>query len=52
MHILITGGKKCPSDGKQIFHDKWKVSPELAEARWAHKQARQRELDEVVDFLE
>lgn len=48
----FAGGKKCPSDGKQIFHDKWKVSPELAEARWAHKQARQRELDEVVDFLE
>ncbi|XP_067674988.1 uncharacterized protein [Haliotis asinina] len=46
------GGKKCPGCGCQIFHEKWKVSPELAEARWAHKQARQRELAEVVDFLE
>lgn len=44
-------GKFCPSCGKRIFHDKWKVSPELAEARWAHKQARQRELAEVTDFL-
>ncbi|KAL4232939.1 hypothetical protein ACF0H5_007627 [Mactra antiquata] len=44
-------GKFCPTCGKQIFHDKWKVSAELAEARWAHKQARQRELAEVTDFL-
>ncbi|XP_052811888.1 uncharacterized protein LOC128239326 [Mya arenaria] len=44
-------GKFCPDCGKQIFHDKWKVSPELAEARWAAKQARQRELAEVADFL-
>lgn len=44
-------GKFCPSCGKRIFHDKWKVTPELAEARWAHKQARQRELEEVSDFL-
>ncbi|CAD5115812.1 unnamed protein product [Dimorphilus gyrociliatus] len=47
----FTGGKKCPSCGSRIFHDKWRATPELAEARWAHKQARQRELDEVVDFL-
>ncbi|KAL5010314.1 hypothetical protein ScPMuIL_012619 [Solemya velum] len=48
----FTGGKKCPSCGKQIFHQKWRITPELAEARWAHKQARQRELEEVVDFLD
>ncbi|XP_069102290.1 uncharacterized protein [Argopecten irradians] len=45
-------GKMCPDCGKQIFHEKWKLSPQLAEARWAHKQARERELAEVMDFLE
>ncbi|KAI8505594.1 hypothetical protein Bbelb_167830 [Branchiostoma belcheri] len=46
------GGKKCPDCGNRIYHDKWKVTPELAEARWAHKEAKRRELDEVMDFLE
>ncbi|XP_064617730.1 LOW QUALITY PROTEIN: uncharacterized protein LOC135481891 [Liolophura sinensis] len=46
------GGKKCPSCEYRIFHHQWNVSPELAEARWAHKEARKRELDEVMDFLE
>lgn len=45
------GGKKCPACGKRIFHEKWKITPELAEARWAHKQARDRELEEVKDFM-
>jgi hypothetical protein len=45
------GGKKCMDCGKRIYHSKWTVSPELAEARWAHQEARRRELDEVVDFL-
>ncbi|KAH3724365.1 uncharacterized protein LOC127852309 [Dreissena polymorpha] len=44
-------GKFCPDCGKQIFHEKWRLPPELAEARWASKQARQRELAEVTDFL-
>merc|ERR1712062_320032 len=47
----FTGGKKCPACGKQIFHEKWKISAEVLENRWAHKQAKQRELEEVVDFL-
>ncbi|XP_034938099.1 uncharacterized protein [Chelonus insularis] len=46
------GGKKCPSCGKQVFHDKWGVSDKLAEDRWAHEQARARELAEVADFFE
>ena len=50
--ISPAGGKKCPACGKRIFHEKWKVTPELAEARWAHKEARNRELDEVTDFFE
>lgn len=45
-------GKVCSDCGSAIYHDKFKLSPQLMEARWAHKQARQRELDEVVDFLE
>lgn len=48
----FAGGKQCPSCGKQIFHDKWKVSSDVMETRWAHKQAKQRELEEVVDFME
>ncbi|ODM91455.1 E3 ubiquitin-protein ligase TRAIP [Orchesella cincta] len=40
------GGKKCPSCEERIFHEKYKVPPELEEARWAHKQARQREFTE------
>ena len=27
------GGKKCPGCGQRIYHEKWKVTPELAEAR-------------------
>ncbi|ELU12713.1 hypothetical protein CAPTEDRAFT_129847 [Capitella teleta] len=46
------GGKKCLACEKRIFHEKWKATPELAEARWAHQEARHRELAEVVDFLE
>lgn len=47
----FAGGKKCPSCGERVFHEKYKVPPELEEARWAHKQAKQRELDEVADFF-
>jgi hypothetical protein len=30
---LLQGVKKCPSCGKHIYHETWKVTPELAEAR-------------------
>ncbi|KAK9300013.1 hypothetical protein QLX08_007135 [Tetragonisca angustula] len=45
------GGKKCPTCGQRIYHKKWGVSDKLAEDRWAHQQARARELAEVEDFL-
>lgn len=45
------GGKKCPSCGQRVYHDKWGLSDKLAEARWAHQQARARELAEVEDFF-
>ncbi|KMY87814.1 uncharacterized protein LOC6730809 [Drosophila simulans] len=46
---------KTPEDtvcGIKLAHDRWVVSVKTAEARWAQKQARQRELEEVVDFLQ
>jgi len=43
------GGKKCLACQKRIYHEKWKVTPELAEARWAHEQARNREIGDVMD---
>ncbi len=46
----FTGGKKC-SCGERIFHEKWNVPPRLAEERWAHQEARKREIAEVADFL-
>ena len=49
--IVFTDGKKCPACKKTIYHEKWNATPRLAEDRWAHKEAKQRELEEVVDFL-
>lgn len=45
------GGKKCPACGQRVYHDKWGLSDKLAEDRWAHQQARARELAEVADFF-
>lgn len=45
-------GKCCPEDKKQIFHEKWQTPASVLEQRWSHKQAKQRELEEVVDFLQ
>eukprot|EP00088_Acartia_fossae_P015668 TRINITY_DN18621_c0_g1_i1.p1 TRINITY_DN18621_c0_g1~~TRINITY_DN18621_c0_g1_i1.p1 ORF type:complete len:331 (-),score=-0.05 TRINITY_DN18621_c0_g1_i1:241-1233(-) len=44
-------GKMCPACGNRIYHEKWKVTPELAEARWASEQAKARELGDVVEFI-
>ncbi|XP_012278338.1 uncharacterized protein LOC105698565 [Orussus abietinus] len=46
------GGKKCPKCGQRVYHEKWGLSDQLAEDRWAHQQARDRELEEVADFFE
>lgn len=45
------GNKKCAACGSKIFHPKWSLSDKLAEDRWAHQQARERELAEVTDFF-
>ena len=49
---MLTGGKKCLECGKRIYHDKWNITPKLAEDRWAHQEARKREIEEVSDFLD
>jgi len=45
------GGKKCPKCKQRIFHDRFNMQPKLAEDRWAHQEARKREIAEVADFL-
>lgn len=35
-----------------MAHDRWALNVKLAEARWAQQQARERELEEVKDFLQ
>lgn len=37
--------------GQRLMHDKWALDPKKAEQRWAHKKARDRELEEVEDFF-
>lgn len=38
--------------GIRLSHDRWGLNIKLAEARWAQQQARVRELEEVIDFLQ
>ncbi|XP_053688271.1 uncharacterized protein LOC128737620 [Sabethes cyaneus] len=38
---------------QRVTHDKWGLNDvKSAEAKWAHQQARVRELEEVIDFLQ
>lgn len=46
--VGIDTGGEC---GIRLAHDRWVVNVKVAETRWAQKQARERELEEVVDFL-
>nr|XP_023014346.1 uncharacterized protein LOC111504084 [Leptinotarsa decemlineata] len=46
------GNKKCSTCNKRIYHFKWSLTDKLAEDRWAHEQARERELQEVTEFFE
>lgn len=45
------GGKTCLICNVRVSHDKFNLSPRIAEQRWAHKEARNRELAEVTDFF-
>ncbi|ETN61436.1 hypothetical protein AND_006905 [Anopheles darlingi] len=39
--------------GQRVTHDRWGLNNvKSAEAKWAHQQARIRELEEVIDFLQ
>ena len=56
LHALINTppfneNKKCPVCKLTIYHERWKETPQVLADRWAHKQAKQRELEEVIDFL-
>jgi len=48
---MFIGGKKCPTRGELVCHDNWRLSERLAEDRWAHEQAKDRELQDVTDFF-
>ena len=52
-NLTFLGIKKYVSCGQRIFHEKWKIPPDpkLAEERWAHQEARKREIAEVAEFL-
>lgn len=45
------GNKRCKACQTRISHHKWTLSDKLAENRWAHQEARSRELSEVEDFF-
>lgn len=45
------GNKKCSKCGQKLGHFKWAINDRVAEARWAHEQARERELQEVTEFF-
>ena len=49
-----TSSKKVVSStcSIRLSHDRWSLTVKMAEARWAQQQARERELEEVVDFLQ
>ena len=49
--FVCAGGKKCLVCHQRISHEKWNVPPRLAEERWAHQEAKRREIAEVADFL-
>ena len=44
-------GKTCHACGVPIEHRALTTDVKVLEARWAAKQAKQRELDEIADFL-
>ena len=45
--LFLLGGNISP----HMYMLGGNISPHIAEQRWAHQQARQREIDEVADFL-
>lgn len=44
-------GKRCHTCNAPIEHALLTTDTRVLEARWASKQAKQRELDDILDFL-
>lgn len=45
------GGKKCLICKQRVYHEEWTDTPKLAEEKWAHKEAKKREISEISDFF-
>ena len=43
--------KKCLACGQRVFHENWKDSVKLMEEKWAYKEAKNREIEDVMDFF-
>ncbi|XP_055532358.1 uncharacterized protein LOC129722703 [Wyeomyia smithii] len=49
----VPGKEEAELCQQRVTHDKWGLNDvKSAEAKWAHQQARVRELEEVIDFLQ
>mmetsp|Transcript_33871 Transcript_33871/g.95926 ORF Transcript_33871/g.95926 Transcript_33871/m.95926 type:complete len:126 (+) Transcript_33871:230-607(+) len=44
-------GKGCKVCGKELSHHKFCTDPQILESRWAFKEARQREIDDVKELI-
>jgi len=44
-------GKTCHHCGVKIQHPKLMTDEKILEQRWVHQQARQREIEDVADFM-
>lgn len=42
---------ECPVCGERVTHPDWPLDTSVLERAWARKQAKKRELDDVLDFL-
>ena len=44
-------GKSCRVCGQRLYHPDWPATAAQLEKAWAMKQAREREIAEVTDFM-
>ena len=43
--------KKCLKCGERVYNESWKDDPQLTEEKWAYKEAKNREIEDVADFF-
>ena len=43
--------KKCIRCGERVYNEAWKDTPQLTEEKWAYKEAKNREIEDVEDFF-